>query len=313
MNYGSCGACACIAVTVVLLMVILIPLSFSYVEYHEYALQQRKSTGSVDTSSVYSRGRYAIGPDAKFIKYKADAHLVELKELDVFSAGASDESIGTSFKLNIFFTYLLKQDEIGSLHQESGSSYREIIESRAKEAIKNEAIFITFREYFEDRLAVEKRLRDAVELRWESGSLHCYLDQFLLGKISIPNVVAEKQLESKIQNERNDREKFLQEAVVERDLTGVEVNSILLERNKVLRTANAQASLTKSKATSLSQKIVQDAQNNGAMALFEAAGISTQEHKISFGYIRTLLEKGDGLDLDISYLNGENVLKTKAV
>ena len=43
-----------------LLLVILLPLSFSYVEYHEYGLKQRKSTGTVDVSKVYDSGRYAI-------------------------------------------------------------------------------------------------------------------------------------------------------------------------------------------------------------------------------------------------------------
>lgn len=58
-----CAACAC------LLFLILFPLSFSYIEYYEYGLAQRVSTGAVDTSEVYSNGRYIVGPDKRFITY----------------------------------------------------------------------------------------------------------------------------------------------------------------------------------------------------------------------------------------------------
>jgi hypothetical protein len=60
----GCGA------FVVLLILILVPLSFSYIDYYDYGLEQRKSTGSVDTEKVYSSGRYALGPDRHFIKYQ---------------------------------------------------------------------------------------------------------------------------------------------------------------------------------------------------------------------------------------------------
>lgn len=309
---------ACIgilAALAILLTVILVPLSFSYVDYYSYGLAQRTTTGAVDTSKVYTKGRYNLGPTWKFLTYKADAHYVEFKQLPVFSAGASEASIGTSFKLDITFTYTLKKHEIGDLHRESASTYQSVIESRAREAIKNEAIFITFNEYFEERDEVETRLRNAVISRWDQPpTVHATLDQFLLGRIAIPPEVAEKQLEAKIQNERNDREQYLQEAKIERELTDVEVNSILLEKEKLLRTAKAEAQLTTAKATAESQRVVADAEKQGALGLFTAAGITEQEHKIAFAYIRTLTERGDKTtDLDISYLNPDSVLRTKAV
>ena len=36
-------------------------------------------------------------------------------------------------------------------------------------------------------------------------ALHCDLDQFHVGRIQIPEAVARKQLDSKLQNERNDK------------------------------------------------------------------------------------------------------------
>ena len=63
--YIGCGV-----ITALILLVVLIILTFSYVEYFEYGLVQRKTTGAVDTSEVYAAGRYALGPDRHFIKYQ---------------------------------------------------------------------------------------------------------------------------------------------------------------------------------------------------------------------------------------------------
>ena len=79
-----------------LLLVILLPLSFSYVEYHEYGLLQRKSTGKVDTTKVYGSGRYAVGPDYTFLKYRADAHSLQLDDLSVFSSSGATRASASS-------------------------------------------------------------------------------------------------------------------------------------------------------------------------------------------------------------------------
>lgn len=304
---------ACLAITAVLLTVILIPVSLSYVEYYEYGLDQRKTTGSVNTEQVYARGRYFLGADHHFIKYQADAHYHSLVELSVFSAGGGNESIGLEFQVDVDFTYFLLQDEIGELHKELASNYNNIIVSRAKDAIKNEAIFVTFTEYFQARQQVEERFRVAVQKRWEDRpSLHCELDQFHLGRIRIPESVATKQLQSRVQNERNDKEEFLQQAQLERELTAVSVNTINLEQQKVLRTAEAEASLIRAKAQAEALRVKAQAEINGTRLLLRSSDISTQDHKSAFTYIRTLRNR-KSLDIDVSYLSSDNVLRTQPV
>ena len=296
-----------------LVIIVLLPFSFSYVEYYEYGLTRRKTTGKVDTSKVYSRGRYFLGPDKSFIKYQADAHYVSLKEMGVFSASETNSSIGLEFIVDVDFTYFLKPEEVGKIHEEMAGSYKSTIESRIRTAIKNEAIFITFSEYFQSRLIVESRFREAVEEQLNSDPpLHCYLDQFHLGRIRIPESVARKQLESSVQNERNDEEGFLQQAQIERELTKVEVNSIRLEKEKVLRTAQAQASLVRTKAIADSDKLKNEAQINGTAALFQTIGLTSQDLMMAFTYIRTLTDRNN-LDLSLGYLSPENILKTTAV
>jgi len=73
--------------------------------------------GKVYTDKVYAKGRYFVGPDYKFLKYQADAHLEHLEDVAVFSDGGED-SVGLSFLIDVDFTYFLKEDEIGKLHKD---------------------------------------------------------------------------------------------------------------------------------------------------------------------------------------------------
>mmetsp|Transcript_2556 Transcript_2556/g.3917 ORF Transcript_2556/g.3917 Transcript_2556/m.3917 type:complete len:374 (+) Transcript_2556:101-1222(+) len=257
----SCGVC--LGFAALLIFLIIVPLSFSYVDYYDYGLVQRKSTGSVDRSEVYSNGRYGLGPDKRFIKYQADAHVESFDELGVFSATTSNVSIGLAFKVDVDFTYFLIEEEIGDIHNEIANNYRSVIRSRAEEAIKNIAAEeVTFTDFFKARQTVEALFRSAVEERWTSSpSLHCRMDQFHLGRIKIPQSVATKQLEARVQNERNDKEEFLQQAQIERELTTVEVNQVDLKTTKELTTARAKASQIQSKAVAEAQTMAQSERN----------------------------------------------------
>lgn len=304
---------ACCGITGLLLILILVPLSFSYIEYYEYGIIMRSSTGSVNSDRVYGRGRYNIGPDRQFLKYQADAHHISFVDLSVFSTGGGNESIGLEFKVDVDFTFTLIKDEIGQLHKELASSYEIIISSRAKDAIKNEAASVNTTDYFQNRKSVETRFRNAIQARWDvKPALHCTLDQFHLGRIKIPDSVAEKQLQSRIQNERNEMEASLQKAAIERELTAVDVNTIYLKKEKLLRTANAEASLLRANAQANVARIVQEAQINGTQLLFAAADITNQEQMTAFTYIRTLMNRKD-VALDISYLSADNILRTTVV
>ena len=231
----------------------------------------------------------------------------------VFSATTSNSSIGLSFQVDVDFTFFLIKDEIGQVHKEAASNYRNVILARAEEAIKNVAADkVSFTDFFQERKYVESLFRSAVVERWNKPpSLHCKMDQFHLGRITIPSSVATKQLESKVQNERNDKELFLQRAQIEREQTTVEVNKIDLERAKALRTAQAEASLVQTKAVAEAQLITAQAGINGTKLLLEAAGIESQDHKTAFTYIRTLRDRQQ-VEIDVSYLNEDSVLRTKA-
>jgi len=305
-------ASVCTTIGILVCLLILLPLSFSYIDYYDYGLKQRKSTGRVDTNKVYSSGRYFTGPDMKFLKYPADQHILHLEDLAVFSDGG-DDSVGLTFYIDIDLTYGIKENEVGQLHKELAKNYEYIVQSRTNEAIKNSAINITFSDYFEKRRYVEAQFRSAVQTSWNvPPQLHVILDQFHVGRIMIPESVASKQLEALVQNERTAKEQFLQNARREREETAVQVNTIDLQADQLLRTTKATAAQYVADATATAQKIKLSALNNGTQSLLKAIGIEDQAETIAYTYIRNLLRR-DNLDLTVSYLSDENIVKTNAL
>jgi len=153
----------------------------------------------------------------------------------------------------------------------------------------------------------------AVEDRFKSPpSLHCRLDQFHLGLVRISDAVTTKMLETRVQNEHNDRKMFLQDAKSEREKTAVDVNRINLDANKTLRTAEAEASLVRTMALAEAKLIKAHAEINGTRMLLALAGIKSQEHKTTFTYIKALRDR-EQLDMEVSYLQEKGVVFTAPV
>jgi SPFH domain / Band 7 family. len=193
------------------------------------------------------------------------------------------------------------------------STYEAVVLARTSDAIKNSATTVSFDDYFKNRTLVEQQFREAVQKRWDvKPSLHATLDQFHVGRIQIPDVVALKQLTAKIQVEKNKEEEFLQQARIEREITAVEVNTINLEKEKHLKEAKARANLIVANAFAESERIKNGAINTGTRGMLTELGINSEEHSTAYTYIRTLQNRRQNLGVSISYLSDENVVKTTA-
>ncbi len=60
----------------------------------QYGFLRHRTTGKVDTDTVYQNGRYAIGPAKEFKVFPADMQIVKLDELAV----ASKDSISVRIR-----------------------------------------------------------------------------------------------------------------------------------------------------------------------------------------------------------------------
>jgi len=107
-------------------------------------------------------------------------------------------------------------------------------------------------------------------------------------------------------------ESYIQQADVEREQTKVEVNKFDNKREKVLRTAHADAKLIVSKARATADRLTRQARTNGTNLVFQLTQISTQEHKSSMNYLFTLREHPN-ITMIVSHLPSNSMTWTQPV
>eukprot|EP00238_Polyblepharides_amylifera_P004401 CAMPEP_0196575668 /NCGR_PEP_ID=MMETSP1081-20130531/5098_1 /TAXON_ID=36882 /ORGANISM="Pyramimonas amylifera, Strain CCMP720" /LENGTH=245 /DNA_ID=CAMNT_0041894037 /DNA_START=416 /DNA_END=1153 /DNA_ORIENTATION=+ len=240
--------------------------------------------------------------------YQKDAHFVDFKELSVFSAG-KNSSIGLEFMLDVSFTYVIIKEELEALHDELQDSYRAVVDSRARDGIKNVAANVDFTQYFEDRVNVEGILRQSVYERLLP--VHVRVMDFNLGHVKINEQVREKQLETRMQYERNEEAYNKKLAQAERDATDLQVAAISLQATRTRSLAESEANYIRQAAAAEADQIEKLAAVNGFASLYESLNITEQKHKASFDYLRTIM-RHDSIQLSSSFVDRDNVVRTSS-
>lgn len=294
------------------LIVILVPMSFHGLEYYEYGFKRQKSTGSVDLSQVYTVGKHFIGPDFEFKVFKADAHMVKLNNIAAFTQDKLEVTVDATFQ------YYLRKRDLALLHQAYDIHYEDVMVSSSIDALKGSVTVFTTRQLFGNRSHVEETLFKAVRERlggtccpdpkdcilYKNGcptdckeGADCtdkykgiYVDvrYFQLGYVNIPGDVEERFLRALTLQEDALKEQLLQDAQVVRKETDAKVRKIKNEAAEISQNAESQAELLRIVSRANYTNTVELARSKGLQSLYSSLGITNQEHKNSFDYLRTL-------------------------
>ncbi|KAK3083265.1 hypothetical protein FSP39_017936 [Pinctada imbricata] len=276
----------------------------------QFGFKRQKSTGSVDISTVVSSGRYLLGPDFEFKTFPSDAHFVRLKEAKIF---LSDK---LEVKMNVNFQYFLRKDELKLLHKTYDVYYKDVVESKAIDAIKGASPNFSTRQMINNRRELEEALFKAVRERLggrccrpncsehdyacPSGCIpveNCkeedkgmFLDvkYFQIEYIDIPSTVEDEYLNALTLLDYATREKLVQEAKVVRKNTSAMVEEIKNQVREITEIAHATASLTNSVAQANYSAIIEGARTDGLKNAFAILGVTDQQYKNSIDYLREL-------------------------
>ncbi|XP_045168927.2 uncharacterized protein LOC123531754 [Mercenaria mercenaria] len=311
-NNNKCLYCVIgtLVVIGVILLVIILPLSFVTLEYYEYGFAKARSTGTVDTSTVYSGGKHFLGPNYEFKKFKADAHYLDLKEIRVFTADKLEVSITAHAQ------YFLRQDELPLLHDAYDIYYEDVMKTSAVDALKGAIPIYVTTELITKRPEIERVIYDAVRQRLggkccrpncraykdacpagckarttckdSDKGLNVDVKYFQLTNIVITNDVMERLMEKLLQIEKNLREKHIQSATVIRRQTAGMVAEIKNQAKEIRETATAESQKVKVVSGADYTSTVEKARGAGLRQLYTSLGINKTEHKNSFDYLRTL-------------------------
>ncbi|GAQ90589.1 hypothetical protein KFL_006590020 [Klebsormidium nitens] len=277
-----------------LLMVILLPLSFVTLDYTEYGLVQRRSTGKVYLNKpVYYGGRHFLGPDIKFRKFPADAQFIQLLQIDAVSADKLDTII------DVEFAFFLVRNEVVALKIELDQSYEQVIRNTALAAIKNTAVTFNTADYFLNRTLIEASFFKAV-----SGAVrpyHAVVPFIFMSGVTIPAQVSGKQLATAIQLQSNQQQIYASQAAVIRATTNQLVNQIANNATFLIQAASAQAAQIVQNAQTNATNTVQEARRSGLAYYYSTVNITLPKHKASLDYITTLQQAAGAAQLHIGY------------
>ncbi|XP_063412525.1 uncharacterized protein LOC134695238 [Mytilus trossulus] len=301
------------------LISILIIASYGYLDYYEYGLRRQKSTGSVDKTEVYDGGRYFIGPDFEFKVFPADLHEVDIDNAKVFSSDKLEVQFSAHFQ------YVIRKNELVSLHDAYDLGYKEVMKSSALDAVKGAITVYNVRELINNRSEIEQTVWKSVRERLGGTCCNSYCDRnnplctncvtvcsrsqrglnvevkyFQLGKIKIPSEVENQFIRASTLKEQNDEEKLKQKAVIVRKETNQKVAEIENEAKEINQNATAQAALVQSIARANYTALLETARSEGLKQVFSSLNITQQDKKNSFDYLRTI--RGlDKLHLTVDY------------
>jgi len=269
-----------------LLILILVPLSFSYVEYNQYAFKKNTATSVVDTSEVYEAGTYAWGLGNTPVIFPRTFQLIEYTP-------AADGSLtiftddGLQITIECSFQYRLIKANIAALYHTFGLSFGPQVVNIAKSILKNVAPSFTTQDYYVNRDKIESQMEAALA----TGLLNetfVEVGQFQLRTVTLPTNIATTLLNTQIQAQNNAREVFVQNATVIRAQTLVLQQETLSNITRIRATAQAQATLIAAQASAQAIQIRATSKQTGLRNLFGVLNLTTPELKLAFLYTTRL-------------------------
>ncbi|CAF1457019.1 unnamed protein product [Didymodactylos carnosus] len=313
----------------ILLLVILLPMSFSYLDFYDYGFLRRHTTGRVDLNRVYSGGRYLVGPDYHFKKFKATAHHVNFNRISVFTTD------NLEVHLTISFQFFLVKDDLPLLHAAYDIYYEPIIVSNAKEAIISSCSRFSTDEFIDNRDKIWKEIYFGVKRQLGGTcclpncktctncpiheqcvpnctprSTQCTKDEkgffaevryLQLHDIDVPERVMERRLLGLVTDLQKEREEFLNLEALYKKGTDIKTNQFRNNATQSIAVAEAQAKLARDQATADSAKTVELARVESLAFMCDKLGIREPQHISSLQYLRTLKDSTENVKFSIDF------------
>jgi len=301
-----------------LLLIILLPMSFSYLDFYEYGFARRRTTGTVDTDTVYSGGRHFLGPDFEFKEFYAAAQFVYFGHIPIFTTDNLQVSISVELQ------YFLIKEDLPLLHDTFDLRYQSIVVGNAKDALKNAVTKFDTDEFITNRTVIQTELLRGVRARlsgvcclpgcktkqscptckeWElcepgckarsqcsksDKGLFTEVRYLQLSDIEIPTQVNERRLLTLIRELEEEKEKSIKTEMIIRKETELLVNKYKNQAKEAIANATAQSKLMMDQAEVDYSRTIENVHNEGLKNLYDGLAITDGKLKSSLNYMRTL-------------------------
>lgn len=261
-----------------ILLLVMLPLSFSYVEYDQWALKKHTVENTVELDQTYDVGRYFWGVDRTPLVFSRQFKKVT-EDFSIFPSN------GLEFDINVVFYYRLQKDNIGKIYKAFGTAIHNQVVNRANARIKNIAPRFTLEEYITNRPVITHALHTGLVSELANIWVDVPFDKFYLAEVKIPNEIKQRDLDAAVQTQRNIQEQNNQLAALVRKETEKLEQEINANITLIGTTAEAIRVRIQKEAEAIAEKTTSSADGLGMKNLFLQINVtdpSIKEKYISY-------------------------------
>jgi len=164
--YGYLGG------TCLFVLIIVLSMSWDTVAPTQFGLLRNTMTGAVDLSSVYSNGRYFVGPNKEFIRFPSNRITLSYGNRSrddqapiparTGAASTGESSGGQPVSLSVSFQYKLMEEYIPQIYEVYGVLWETTYLRLAQQAVTNTAQEYTPASFWTMRRDIEKAFHVAI-------------------------------------------------------------------------------------------------------------------------------------------------------
>merc|ERR1711871_1440168 len=207
-NIVKLGVCLCC--TALLMICIMVPASFQYVNYNEYALKRNSVTHTVDFDKVYDMGRYFWGLGKTTMTFPRNFIFVDFggndggsNELSVFDAKGLEITLKSSFE------YRILKDKLVDLYRTYGLGYEAQIINEARSIIKNMASErYNVEDYFQKRKQITREINEFLTTNLTRVFVDVPMGKFQLRDVLLPPQTKDRYEQIAIITQQNQMKQF---------------------------------------------------------------------------------------------------------
>lgn len=157
-----------------------------------YGIKYNHFSKAADTATVYSPGRYLIGPFNKFLLFPSIVQNLEfVTDPHIAVAGIRYPPLHTRTKeglglhLQVSLQYLLQQENLGRLYEEFNQNYESVFTSSVRDVLIKAASEYEATQLWEDRQTFGDRMQKMVSTKLEKTYAQCWGLQLMI--IDLPD------------------------------------------------------------------------------------------------------------------------------
>jgi hypothetical protein len=289
MNLRSCCCVSWIFICC-LLFILLLSFSFQYVGRNQVAFKVDRTTSRIDTTHVYGVGRYVWGPGYDVITFPSTFQFVSFTPESQGSLSIFTDN-GLSIFIECSFQYRIQLQNLAKLFAKYATTYDSQVVNIARAALKNVAPKFSVDDYVKNRTLIIDSMYFALKDALTAEFVDVPVGKFQLRKVTLPDVVVNKYLQTQLQLQLNTQRTLEQQVQLIRKQTDFLVAQI-----------SSNTTVIQQKADAVSARIIQDARNTatyrlqqytGSTALntmFTALGITSDALKTKFLTYSSILD-----------------------